>query len=346
MSLSHARDVLRTAVLEFLWDQWTDLGVAGTSGTGGTIVDPEALVIATLDVGRTDPRLFDEVLDWLALNGDLLDVTRLRHLTKRADLPQQRLARVVIDLMRQRGTGSKWAPLSDQWQTNEASAVYSPRALFLDATGADLPVFVEPDTFFASYGFDRPPLELRGMSERPQLRRPCLARLGARALVGIGVRAEVLLYLWTHTSAHGRLISARSDYSQRQVSEYLAGLAAAGYAERYQDGKLVQYRLVPSFNWQAAREPLYVDWAAGLSALGALRTGLAYASDADTDYEASVRTRSALEKLLSALPIEGLNLPLPKPDDFPGDSVLEHAEAVALMIGGAMREITGDVSAV
>jgi hypothetical protein len=29
--------------------------------------DPEALLLFTFEVGRNDPRLFDEVLDWLAL---------------------------------------------------------------------------------------------------------------------------------------------------------------------------------------------------------------------------------------------------------------------------------------
>ncbi|TDB36920.1 MAG: hypothetical protein D9V44_10455 [Actinobacteria bacterium] len=328
MSLETTSSALRRSVLDLLWAQWTDLGVSGTRGSGASIIDPEALVMATLDVGRFDPRLFDEVLDWLALNGDVLDVTRLRRLMRTGAPGQQRLARVVIDFMRKRGTGSKWAPLSNEWQAGESSAVYSAQSLFWSASGDDLPVFGEHDPFFASYGFTRPTLGLRQMSDKPHLERPCLARLAARALVGIGVRAEVLAYLWTHDNAHGRLISTRTDYSQRQVSEYLAGLAVAGFAERFEDGKSVQYRLVESLRWQPASASRYVDWARAFSALGAIQRSLAEAAAADSRYEASVIVRSSLTTLRAALPIEGLALPLPKPEAFPGESVLGHAEEI------------------
>lgn len=42
--------------------------------------DPEALLLFTLEVARADARLFDEVLDWLALNERLVSVQRLRNL--------------------------------------------------------------------------------------------------------------------------------------------------------------------------------------------------------------------------------------------------------------------------
>lgn len=339
MSLTTARDALRTSLLDLLWAQWTDLGVAGTRGSGRAIVDPEALVLATLDIGRFDPRLFDEVLDWLGHNGDLLDVTRLRRLAKTATPEGQRLARVLIDFMRRSDTGARWAPLSDRWQVNEAQASYSPRALFLDASGTDLPVFGEMDPLFASYGFSRPPLALRGMSDRPQLKSPCLARLAARSLVGIGVRAEVLLYLWTHDTAHGRLIAGRTEYSQRQVSEYLAGLAEAGFAERYEVGRSVQYRLCSGIRWAAAGESRYVDWARAFPALAAAYSGLAHAAEADNAYETSVRVRATLVGLRPALPIEGLDLPQPNPDDYPGEAILDHAEGVARTISEVVREL-------
>ena len=297
--------------------------------------------MATLDVGRFDPRLFDEVLDWLALNGDVLDVTRLRRLMRSGTPEQQRLARVVIDFMRKRDTGSKWTSLSNEWQASEASAVYSAQSLFWSASGGGLPVFGEHDPFFASYGFTRPPLELRQMSDTPNLERPCLARLAARALVGIGVRAEVLVYLWTHDSAHGRLISARTDYSQRQVSEYLAGLAKAGFAERFEDGKSIQYRLVEPLCRRPATESRYVDWSRAFVALGAFQRRLAEAAAADSRYEASVSARAALTTLRAALPIEGLGLPLPKPEAFPGESVLGHAEELGAATADLLAELAG-----
>lgn len=339
MSLENASATLRTSLLDLLWAQWTDLGVAGTRGSGRTILDPEAVLMATLDVGRFDPRLFDEVLDWLVHNGSMLDVTRLRRLMRNATPEQQRLARVVIDFMRDRDSGSKWTALSDQWEANESTAVYSPQSLFLGADGIGLPVFGQTDPFFASYGFMRAPIDLRGMSGQPRVDHPSLARLAARALAGNSVRAEVLLYLWTHESGHGRLISIRADYSQRQVSEYLAGLSTAGFAERIEHGKTVQYRLVRALRWGPATQARYVDWARAYSALTRLRADLHNAAAEDDSYEASVLARAALERVLAALPIEGLSIPAPKPQSFPGTSVLEHAQEIALAVVGAVTEL-------
>ena len=57
-------------VLDRLWGQWTTLGVAGHAGEPTPwIIDPEALLLATCTFGRCEPRMFDEVLDWLQTNG-------------------------------------------------------------------------------------------------------------------------------------------------------------------------------------------------------------------------------------------------------------------------------------
>ena len=63
------------------WDQWSQLGVSAASPPHREerAADPEALLLFTLEVGRNDPRLFDEVLDWLALNEHLVSVHRLRN---------------------------------------------------------------------------------------------------------------------------------------------------------------------------------------------------------------------------------------------------------------------------
>ncbi|HEY5473384.1 MAG TPA: hypothetical protein VIK32_09360, partial [Candidatus Limnocylindrales bacterium] len=80
MKTSDLYDHLADVTLELAWRQWTAIGVAGARSGRQTIVDPEALLLATLSVGRLDARLFDEVLDWVAVNAQLLDMARLRRL--------------------------------------------------------------------------------------------------------------------------------------------------------------------------------------------------------------------------------------------------------------------------
>ncbi|MDZ4168201.1 MAG: hypothetical protein U1E26_00905 [Coriobacteriia bacterium] len=326
--MERSRDDLRTSALGLLWAQWTEIGVAGTVGSGRTVVDPEAMLVATLSFGRQDPRLFDEVLDWLLLNGRLLDVTRLRRILKSASAEVQDLAAVMIELLQTRVEGSKWNPLSEMWHARESRAAYAPSALFRDSSGDQMPSFGETDPFFAERGYVRPPLALRGMSTHPRTDLSASSRFAARALCGIGVRAETLLYLWTHETAHGRLIASRTAYSQRQVAEYLAGLAEAGFAQRYEVGRSVQYRLVPEAQWAPAGGSAYVDWMSAFGALEALHAGVDLAARAESAYEASVAVRSALRELAAALPIEGMDIPLPTVDAFPGEAVLEHATQV------------------
>ena len=58
-------------------------------------VDPEALILFTIGIGRRDPRLFDEMLDWVASNRELLSKQRLRNLARRFPLPSALVAAVI-----------------------------------------------------------------------------------------------------------------------------------------------------------------------------------------------------------------------------------------------------------
>jgi len=71
MRISDLRERVRIDLLEFAWSQWAQIGLAGeVTRTDGWAMDPEALLLFTLEIARRDPRLFDEVLDWLAEKGD------------------------------------------------------------------------------------------------------------------------------------------------------------------------------------------------------------------------------------------------------------------------------------
>ena len=74
---------LRHTLLEHLWGQWSALGVAGYGAADGRIIDPEALLLCSLDQARHDARLFDAILDWCRVNGSLLAIPRLKALRTR-----------------------------------------------------------------------------------------------------------------------------------------------------------------------------------------------------------------------------------------------------------------------
>jgi hypothetical protein len=139
--------------------------------------DPEALLLFTLNVGRSDPRLFDEVLDWLALNATLVSEHRLRNLcaspTDRA-LVDAALDWAAGERRRERPAG--------------ASRKRATEPLFpsLPAPRGDL------DPAFARHGFAREPVQRSGKSQPPRLHDPIAFAFRLRRLLGVGVRAEVM----------------------------------------------------------------------------------------------------------------------------------------------------------
>ncbi len=338
--MTNSRHALREAVLALLWDQWTELGVAGVRRASAAIIDPEALLLATLTFARYDPRLFDEVLDWLVRFGTMLDVSRLRRLTDPLEPDTRRLARAVVELMRERGSESKWAPIAERWRAKEARTLYAPTALFLSPDDSPLPVFGDAESFFAERGFLRGPLELRGLSVSPSLDRPALLRLRARALTGLGVRAETLLYLWTHSAAHGRLIAERAGYSQRQVADYLSSLSEARFADRFEVGKTIQYRLRPEINAVAGPTLHYVDWPRAFEFLRDLSDSLGRASGQADDYEISVTLRAGFEMLRHSLPVEGFDVPPIDTERHPGTQMIQYAHEYASEVTGRVGELS------
>jgi hypothetical protein len=296
------------AALEVAWRQWTAIGVAGTRAGRRHIVDPEALLLATLTVGRSDPRLFDEAMDWVAANGRLVDMARLRRLGKGVGAGPRRLLRVVATLAVEHGKLSSlreaaWAGLV----AHEDHAEYAPEALFLG--GLSGRQWTEPDPLFAREGFTRAPLTLRGMSRPPDPRTgPCL-RFRARALVGLGARAEVLTYLWTHDWAYGRLIADRSAYNQAPVAEYLSGLADAGFANRRDDGRRLLYALSADLRNAGSPVPDYVDWVGVWQVVTSLLDSLG--DETVTGDALRLKLAEVLESNRRGLASEGLDVVLP-----------------------------------
>jgi hypothetical protein len=211
---------------------------------------------------------------------------------------------------------------------NWASALSGMRSLtlFLSTDDSPLPVFGETEPFFAERGFLRGRLELRGLSALPSLDRPALLRLRARALMGLGVRAETLLYLWTHSAAHGRLIADRAGYSQRQVADYLSGLSDARFADRFEVGKTIQYRLRPELNAIGGQTVRYVDWQRTFEFLRDLFNTLGSVAVQTDDYETSVALRASFGTLVRSLPIEGLDVPPIETERYPGTQMIEYAQ--------------------
>ena len=95
------RSIFLENILNFLWRQWSALGVLGEAGTEDPwVIDPEPILLFTLEMARYEPRLFDEVMDWLVVNGEWIDLQRLRGIIRRQDETTIRLIGADRDLSR------------------------------------------------------------------------------------------------------------------------------------------------------------------------------------------------------------------------------------------------------
>ncbi len=254
----------REALLDLLWQQWAALGVAGAAKPDAEwCVDPEALVLITTTQGRADPRLFNEMLDWLWLHGESVNVQRLKNIQKAAGLGDRRVLGAIAAWLSQRSTLSKWKPLA-------ALSEPFPRTtepLFISKEGKPQPSFGPTDPIFLRHGFQRSPIKRRELSQSPNPLLPTTLLWKLRALFGVQARAEILLWLLTHESGHAADIARGTFYFPRTVDETLKELSTSGLVKSARAGREKRYWLKLS-EWSFLQTwnrpdgfPRWIDWA-------------------------------------------------------------------------------------
>lgn len=238
MSLIEFRDRFEEKIHGFLWRQWSTLGVAGSAaGEDRWILDPEALLLFTLESARSEPRLFDEVLDWLLKNGGRIDVQRLGNLKDEdKDYPKPLLDGVAL-MLAEHETSAKWNRLARfvPDPTVEKAPLIQLR------TRASMPPLRSLDPHFEKAGLLRSPFEARGLSQPiPMQAGPCV-RFRLRAFFGIGIRAEALLYLLTHPESHADDVARAIGYSIPGVQQVLREMGESGLIHARRAGREKRY---------------------------------------------------------------------------------------------------------
>ncbi|MEI6809601.1 MAG: hypothetical protein WCN95_12845 [bacterium] len=262
--LKEYSNTLRQTLLQWLWREWTALGVAGASPIEAhNVIDPEALLLFTGTMGRWDPRLFDEVMDWLATNGRLLNGPRLKRLIHESDGASGRVVAAISSVLPGKGQRLDWkiAPAASRPE----------EALFYGVDDSPLPDYGTRDPDFLAQGFRRGRMELRHYSKQPDPGRPACLWLTLRSLFGINCRAEIMLYLLTNASGYPSQIARNTGYTQRNIQNVMVDLAASGQLRTTRKGREVQYRLASPL-WKelllgAQEPPAWVLWPAVLRAL-------------------------------------------------------------------------------
>lgn len=296
MSLSTTRERVASTLLGFARDEWAQLGVFMATDRRDTWAqDPEALLVFGLEVARDDARLFDELLDWLRANGDLVSGRRL------AALARDHAALPVVE------AAVHWAA------AHGGSLRMSGRVL--TSTAEPVPLFEHAgmpgrrDEIFLAHGFVKPPTEPSGKSRAPYLDLPINLAFRLRAHFGVTARAEIVRFLLTTgvPDATVLAIATAAASTKRNVNDALASLAAAGDVKRFWVGNEARYsidtqRWAAFFGIDADRIPSYRDWPALLAALAELRRWLSLPTlDEMTDYQRASEARQLMKRLASRL---------------------------------------------
>jgi hypothetical protein len=312
MQISEIRSTVSKGLLDFAWRQWAQIGVSSTlAGADKWAVDPEALILFTIGIGRRDPRLFDEMLDWMAFNHELLSMQRLRNLAARFPVPAGLVAAVTA-WTRQPSTANVLAS-KQPGPVQVAMPVFSP----------DVLAFVsQPDPVFAGYGFIRPPAARTGKSHEPNPALPVNLPFRLRQLFGPGGRSEAMRVLLTYRD--GPLDAARiadeAGFAKRNISDVLTSLTNSGVIratwagnERHFTAYRKRWALLLDLA-EPADLPSFVSWVHLLPAVLEISVWLDEETDtAESEYLIASQARKLMNRLSRDLEAADIDIQYSQP---------------------------------
>jgi hypothetical protein len=284
-------------LLDFLWSQWSALGVAGqTAADEGRVIDPEPLLLLSLTICRHEARLFDEILDWLMVNGAFMNVQRLKSLEKQFDFQGKAQLSAVAGLLGKKSSHAlKWKNLS------AAHILDPPEPLFFMKDGRPIPLSDDLDPEFCAHGLQRGPVKMRGYSRLFPESGVSSLLLRLRALLGINARCELFCLLGAVNEIHPSDISRQTGYFPRTTQNALVEMARSGVVQVRSSNREKRYWLQPGVLDNLLRpdgKPTpWRNWSPLFRALEALWLGLndPKRQDLDSLLLASEMRRLALE---------------------------------------------------
>jgi hypothetical protein len=274
ISLTEFKATVLNHLLDFLWRQWSSVGVAGQSAPEEhRVIDPEPLLLLSLTVCRYDARLFDEILDWLTTNGAFMNAQRLKNLLQQLDFQSTAQVSAVAELLGKKSSNTlKWKTLSS------SHVLATPEPLFFLKDGKPLPLPSEQSPEFKGHGLLRGPVKLRGYSRPFSTQAMPTLLLRLRALLGVNSRCELLCLLGSRDEIHPADIARQTGYFARTTQSALADMARSGVVQMRSCNREKMYWLQPGILDNLLRpdgvKTAWVNWSPLLRALEMLWLGL------------------------------------------------------------------------
>jgi hypothetical protein len=320
MSQKDFRDLFLNNILNFLWRQWSALGVLGESRPEDPwVIDPEPMLLFTLGIGRYEPRLFDEVLDWLVVNGRWMDLQRLRGILRGKDETSTKLMGAVARFLTKETGERKWQNIANLCSPQMQGSSDKGEPLFFGKGGKRYPPSPEPDFSFLSCGFNRPEIKIRRLTREVPITSQSTIRFLLRALFGVGSRSGCVTYLLTNEGGHPAEVAKAIGLSVRGTQDTLIDLARSGLVLTRSRGKRkIEYWLSHERWWEfltkgsitEIKRPIWIDWISLFSALSKVWAALNEMSkEGISDYMRSSKLRDSMETVGNEFLKSGLDIP-------------------------------------
>lgn len=263
----------RDTALDAVWRQWSALGASVGGPRPRTILDPEALVLASLALVPYERRLGDVLLWWASVGAPLLSVQRVRSLSK----------------------GSAEPVTTDGLGAFAASAVEAGDRRWKRLAGPE--------------GLDARPGK---GAARPDLSDPSALVLRLRAAFGVSAKADLFAVLLGNERPQTvRDLAEASGYSTVAVRVALGEMVLARVAEST-GASPATYRVADAARWSGllagGPRPRWGYWAETLGVLLAA-SEWGRGAEAWSDYVASSKARDLAERHARALRVAAPEAP-------------------------------------
>jgi len=290
---------LREHVLETLWSQWHELGIAATVPRRhqNDVIDPEALIAFTATHSDLDARLRDESIDWVIRYGSLVSKARLKN--------------VLTD----------WDSLGNSLFREYAATVNAKAGLGWPAGRARALTF-----------------RSRARSYLEDLSRPALLTLRIRAVFGVGARAELMRVLLSSPQAAmtAAELSTETSYRKRNVLNELEPLKFAGVVRSFRAVNADRFSLAKAEQLAGLIGPVPLRatrWTRTFRALGLL-LDLARRAARHSDLQNAVDALRLLEEHREILVVAGMYPPALPADEAAWQAFLEWSVGQARSVSG------------
>lgn len=247
---------------EFLWNEWSSIGVPGhVREHSNNVVDVEALFVFSLHQSRFDVRLFDEIFDWVIKNDRWLSFQRIKTYSRQYEGDEinrilQAFSRSVYS-----ATGNiRWKMFLNFANTKDNIS----NPFFLNTDTSELPIPGSYDENFKSSGWLRSPMNIRNKSSDIPFETEKNLLFKLRTLFGITPRAEILAYLICKGRVSATEIINSTGYSKPSVYDTLADLTTGKFINQYNKNGSMKY-FVDLNRWKNFLDidnplPVWIDW--------------------------------------------------------------------------------------